>query len=68
MLVGVIQILLRLQPSIWEHDRPVLESAVGAVYPLGAAAILGLMALQRWLLRPRQPAAVSPSRVPRPVR
>ena len=68
MLVGVIQILLRLQPSIWEHDRPVLESAVGAVYPWGAVATLGLMSLQRWLLRARQPAAVSPSRVPRPVR
>lgn len=51
LLAGVIQLLLRQQPTIWQFSRPVLESVFGAVYPVGAAVILVLMASRRRLVR-----------------
>jgi len=49
LLAGVIQLLLLQQPTIWEQHRPVLASIGGAVYPLGAAVVLLLMAAPRRL-------------------
>lgn len=43
LVADVIKLLLALQPSIWDFQRPVVLSVVGAVYPLLALAILGLM-------------------------
>jgi len=51
LLVGVIQLLLLQQPTIWAVHRPVLASVGGAIYPVGAAAILVLMVAQRRLVR-----------------
>ncbi len=51
LLAGVIQLLLLQQPTIWEQHRPVLVSIGGAVYPVGAAVVLLLMAAQRRLVR-----------------
>jgi alpha-1,2-mannosyltransferase len=51
LLVGVIQLLLLRQPTIWDVNRPVLASIGGAIYPAGVAVILGLMVGQRRLLR-----------------
>ncbi|MGZ6833897.1 MAG: hypothetical protein ACXVGN_12210, partial [Mycobacteriaceae bacterium] len=50
-LVGVIQLLLLRQPTIWDLHRPVLASIGAAIYPVGVAVILGLMVGQRRLLR-----------------
>ncbi|WP_241249761.1 mannosyltransferase [Rhodococcus sp. X156] len=67
MLIGVIALLLLQQPSIWEFERPLLESISGAIYPAGTAFILVLMGLQRRLVRPR-PAVPQPAvPAPRPV-
>ncbi|GAB2938056.1 mannosyltransferase [Rhodococcus aerolatus] len=63
LLTSLVQLLLDLQPTIWQVQRPLLEAVVDAVYPVGAVALLVVLALRprpapdRATAVPREPAA-----------